>query len=174
MNNKRYLNLLCVCMFFFLSSCKSSLVVDDQITSTPKQGTNAIDLSTNTPDASKDQTNIETEVNCEFEKIYPANIVSELVDFSGDKPDSKTFILESDTTIRVFWNQTSKENFLLSGTNLDPNLADSPNRTLIFESFVGPSSGCVDATFGKGKYKVNIENADSNWEVAIVAIKYKQ
>jgi hypothetical protein len=173
MYKKPYINFICFCLVLLLSSCESTSTLNRQNTNIPTKGTITIDLNTNSPEVTKTQTDIKSEVDCKFEKIYPADVVGELVNFSGDKPESKIFNLESETTIRVYWIQTSKENFLLSGTNLDPNLVNNPNRKLVFESFVGPSSGCVDATFGAGKYQINIESADGDWNVAVMAIKYK-
>ncbi|MBA4384992.1 MAG: hypothetical protein C0410_09665 [Anaerolinea sp.] len=113
-------------------------------------------------------------VACVFETISPADVIREIVNISGDAPKSENFSLDSETTIRVYWNQTSKENFLLSTINLDPKLSDSPERKIAFESYVGPSSGCNDATISAGQYQVNVKDADGPWAVLIQAISYKK
>jgi hypothetical protein len=174
MFNKRNLILLFAFLAVFLNSCESKIGIDNQSNNNSGQINSTSDNNSETPEVAMNKFDITTVENCDFGKIYPADLIGELVNFTGDKPGSATFSLESETTIRVFWNQTSKENFVLSGTNLDPNLADSPSRTLVFESFVGPSSGCVDVTLNSGKYQMNIENTDSNWQVAVYTIKYKK
>jgi hypothetical protein len=160
MNKKTYFGLACLFLLLTLNSCTFSSDKKEEITSTPS--------------ISEDQTQLSTNVACAFETISPANVVGEVVNFSGDSPKNQKFSLKSGTTIRVYWNQISKGNFLLSGTNLDPNLVTSPERKIIFESYVGPSSGCVDATLSAGDYQIDVEKADSSWKVWVQTISYKK
>lgn len=172
MSKKIALNSLLICLLLILSSCNSPspTQIDNsptQIDNPPTQIDNPVLTST------VDNSNVlPKDVKCVFETISPATLISEIVSFSGDSAQSQTFSLNSETSIRVYWNQVSKKSFLLSTTNLDPNLANSPDRSIVFESYVGPSSGCADATLSAGNYQINIENADSSWTVWVQTINY--
>ncbi|MBL7163072.1 MAG: hypothetical protein ISS57_10730 [Anaerolineales bacterium] len=136
MMNKGYLKLLCIqlAVVIFLTACGSDQAVD------PSPET--IDYST--PRA----TVIATD---------------ELFRTSGEGSGvaEKTFIINETTRIRVNWDQSSEDLFVLVIFRED---SESINR-VTFEYIVGPSSGYGDFDFEPGEYVLEIEEGDGPWDV---------
>lgn len=110
---------------------------------------------------------------CIFDKITPSKTAKQVFEFSGNSPKSDNIDLKSKTTLRIYWNQVSTKDYVLSITNISSDQANDPTNIIILESIIGPSSGCTDVTLAPGKYKVNVENANNDWKVLIDAITLK-
>jgi hypothetical protein len=146
-------------MVILLSACNKQSDQDNSVTPTLEATKSAVSIS---------------KVVCPFETLLPAEEKSELMNISGKSPESIDFSVDTDTAVRVYWDQVSKDSFVLSSINKDPKLTDDPARKTIIESFNGSSSGCVDLNLKSGQYSVNIESADSDWVVLIQSIIYKK
>lgn len=159
MKNKLEILGLAISVFMILCACNPQ--TDKQATSTP------------TIESTPSVVSIDN-ISCSFETILPAEISSDFIDISGKSPQNLDFSLDADSTIRFFWDQVSRDNFILSIINLDPNYNNNPERKMIIESIIGPSSGCVDINILAGNYSLNIESADSDWVVHVQSIIYKK
>ena len=113
------------------------------------------------------------EINCAFDTASPATVLSEEMNISGTAPANQKFSLDSTTILRVYWTQSTKDNFDLSLVNLDPSLENSIERTITLEAYIGASSGCVDTNLNAGNYQVVVGKVDGPWKVWVEKIKYK-
>lgn len=109
-------------------------------------------------------------VECVFEKISPAKSTKQLLELSGNSPKSEIIELQSQTNLRVYWNQLSTQDFELSIADINSDQANNTANTIILESIIGPSSGCTDVTLEAGDYKVIVDNANNDWKVLLEAI----
>ena len=163
-------------MVIFLGACNLNAVLDGPVKSTeipqaPTLANEIQEISTDTPQAP-----IQTQVftDCVFDDIAPADLDQQLVSLSGSSVMSQDITIEAESAIRAYWMQESKEEFLLTITNLDPNLLDKPERKTILESYLGPSSGCVDLTLLPGNYQLQIESVSGDWSIIINLIRYQK
>lgn len=136
MVNKGYLELLCVqlAIVVLLAACGSGQAVD------PSPET----IEYSTPRATV---------------IVPDELFRTSGEGSGIA--KKTFTLTETTRVRVNWDQSSENLFVLVIFRED---SDNLNR-VTFEYFVGPSSGYGDFDFEPGEYVIEIEEGDGSWEV---------
>jgi len=82
----------------------------------------------------------------------------------------ETFTLSEESHIRVSWDQSSEGKFVLVLFNLDPEMEGTHYGRVIFEYFIGPSSGYGDYILIPGEYGFEIEEGDGPWEVWIKEI----
>ncbi len=113
-------------------------------------------VSTSTPLSTETQTSPQTlqEIDCVFETVTTATVESEVISTSGSAPANQPFSLATSTDLRIYWTHSTQDNFDLSIVNLDPALADSVEKTITLETYVGPSSGCVDTSLKTGNYQI--------------------
>ena len=136
---------------------------------------NSTPQSTGVPPSTETQTAPQTmqNIDCVFETVSPADIASEVLSFSGNTAGKQQFTLTATTNLRVYWTQSTQDNFDLSILNQDPALANSIEKTTTLESYVGPSSGCVDASLNAGNYQINVNENAGSWKVWVETINYK-
>jgi hypothetical protein len=144
-----------------LVSCSSSL--------TPPVGTS---ISTPLSTATQNSPQTLQEIDCVFQTVTPATVESEVINASGSAPANQSFSVDTSTDLRIYWTQSTQDNFDLSIVNLDPALASSVEKTITLEAFVGPSSGCVDTSLKTGNYKIVVNQANGPWKVWVEKIKY--
>jgi uncharacterized protein YcfL len=113
------------------------------------------------------------QIDCALATISSVTILGEKLTNSGNAPAHQNFSVDKDTNYRVYWTQSTKDNFDLSFVNQDPTIKDDVEKTTTLESFVGPSSGCVDAPLSAGNYQLVVENANGPWQVWVEEIEYK-
>ncbi len=106
---------------------------------------------------------------CEI--LSTAQVTEEILRISGtESVESNTFKLDTETTLRLYWNQASQGNFSLLVANQDPAQSGTPFGEVTFEVIAGPSSGCGDYRFIAGEYKIVIRTEGEPWEVWAQAI----
>lgn len=149
-----------VILFCGLAGCDSDITRNSTQTAMPMNPEVQIDSGTL------------TDIDCVFDKLAPASISNEIYAGSGNGSGAQPFSLNSTTNLRVYWTQSTKDTFGLSIVNLDPSLAGKIEKTTTLESFVGPSSGCVDTTLGEGDYQLVISETEGSWKVWVEAIEY--
>jgi len=132
-------------------------------------------ITNSVPDSTQTQTVLKTkqDINCPFATISPADTENELLRISGEVTSEQEFSLSKATDVRFYWIQSTKDNFELSVVNLDPALENNVEKTTILETYVGPSSGCVDATLQAGSYKIVVDIVNGAWQVWGDEIKYR-
>ena len=113
------------------------------------------------------------QIDCAFQTVTPADVKSEIVQANGSAPLDQQFSVENDTDVRIFWTQSTQDNFDLALVNQDPALANSVEKTTTLESYVGASSGCVDTSLKAGNYQISVIQANGPWKVWVEAIKYR-
>ena len=178
MRKSTIISILLPLMLVFLGACNLSAVIDKQVesTDTPQSPTPILtkevqEITTDTPESPTPTVN---SFNCVFDEIAPAVVDQQLVSLFGNSQMSQDIKIEAESAIRAYWMQGSKEEFLLTITNLDPNLLDKPERKTILESYLGPSSGCVDLTLLPGDYQLQIESVSGEWSIVINSIHYQK
>jgi hypothetical protein len=131
--------------------------------------------STATPVSTETKISLQTinDIDCVFDSVAPANVISELINVSGTAPIQQKFSLDGTTDIRVYWAQSAQDNFDLSIVNLDPAVENNFDKTITLESFIGPSSGCVDTTLNAGNYQIVVNEVKGSWQVWAEKIEYK-
>ena len=78
-----------------------------------------------------------------------------------------TFTLDQDARIRMSWEQSSQDRFILVLFNLDPEMEDTPFGRVTFEYVVGPSKGHNDWDLVAGEYGIEVQEGDGPWKVWI-------
>jgi len=145
MVNKGYFKLFCIqaTIIVFLAACRLDQAVDP----TPE-----------TIDASAIKATV----------VVP----DEIFHVSGQGPGitKETFSLTERTRVRVNWDQTSQNLFVL--VIYRENAADQNRVT--FEYIVGPSHGYGDFDFEAGEYGVEIEKGDGPWEIWVQEIIFEE
>ena len=150
--NRKLLNFILVFLILFLASCNSKNTNE----STALSG-RQISVK-----IQKDE--------CVFDKIAPSKTSKQVFEFSGNSPKSEKLKINSQTLLRVYWNQLSTKDFELSISKIGSDQANDPMNLIILESMIGPSSGCTDVTLEAGEYNINVENANNDWKVLIDAL----
>ena len=104
--------------------------------------------------------------------LAPTVVVpGELFRASGEGPMvAEPFSLDEDKRIRVNWEQSSSERFLLLVVSLDPDQQYSKFGRVIYEFSIGSSSGFGDYDYIAVEYVIEVKEADGPWEVWIETI----
>lgn len=84
-----------------------------------------------------------------------------------------TFSIIEAKRIRVNWEQSSADLFILVLINMDPEMAGTPYHRVTFEYFVGPSSGYGDYALVPGEYGFEIKKGDGPWEIWVQEIVFE-
>ena len=85
-----------------------------------------------------------------------------------------TFSINEEKRIRVNWEQSSQDQFILVLISMDPEMAETPYHRVTFEYFVGPSSGYGDYDLVPGEYGFEIEKGDGAWEIWVKEIIFEE
>ncbi|MFQ5410553.1 MAG: hypothetical protein ACE5FI_19255, partial [Anaerolineales bacterium] len=109
----------------------------------------------------------------------PPTVVSpnEIFRATGDGPGvTATFSLAEDMRIRVNWDQSSTERFVLAVFSVDPTdtAQQSGYDRVIFEDSLGPSAWHGDDDYIAGTYAIEVEQADGPWEVWVERLDFGQ
>jgi len=96
--------------------------------------------------------------------VTPA--AGDLISISGTGPaTSEPFTITGKSMVRVNWQQSSIDRFLLAVVNTDSAQAGTPYGRIVFESVIGPSAMSSDYELIAGQYTIAVDMADGPWKV---------
>jgi hypothetical protein len=97
---------------------------------------------------------------------------SELLRFEGEGPGQGGPIrLDSETTLRIHWQQFDEQVFQVFVVNTDPNQTDPRYKKVSIALSAVPSIGYTDYLLIPGEYLLMVETAAGKWTVWVESIR---
>ena len=99
---------------------------------------------------------------------------AELVRISGNAPtSSQAFTLTEDTMLRINWESSGTEKFIITIYNLDPSVENPAYKEPKLDLAFYASEGFTDYALIPGQYEIRVDSEGGSWEIWVDTVDFE-